>query len=126
MADVSAVLLKERGHAAIAVNAEHSNLRQRFSIAYEIGPLFLYSNSELLNVDRYEKQFFTRAESVRTLDEVEANEFNAALLMPEDLIKGDFEKYCDDDPDLVISNLAGAYKVSQSALTYRLKNLGLL
>lgn len=126
LADVSAVLLKEKGQAVIAVNADHSALRQRFSIAHEIGHLFLHSNNELLNVDRYEKQLFTRAEGVRNLDEMEANEFAAAVLMPAELIRKDFEKYFNDDPDEMISNLAETYKVSQSALAYRLKNLGLL
>jgi Zn-dependent peptidase ImmA (M78 family) len=124
--DVSAVLLKEKGHAIIAVNADHSEYRRRFSIAHEIGHLILHSNNEHLTVDRYEKQFFTRSENVRNLDEVEANEFAAALLMPEDLIKDDFEKYVANDPDEIISRLAEKYEVSQVALAYRLKNLNLL
>jgi Zn-dependent peptidase ImmA (M78 family) len=124
--DVSAVLLKEKGHAIIAINADHSESRQRFSIAHEIGHLMLHSNNEHLTVDRYEKQFFTRAVGVRNLDEIEANEFAAALLMPEDLIKEDFEKYVERDPDEIISRLAEKYKVSQVALTFRLKNLDLL
>ena len=126
MQDVSAVLLKERGQAVIAVNAVHSDSRQRFSIAHELGHLILHSNSEHLNVDRYETQFFTRAEGVHNLDEMEANEFAATLLMPEDLLTNDFDKLYKKGPDNIISDLAGKYKVSEAALTYRLKNLGLL
>jgi Zn-dependent peptidase ImmA (M78 family) len=124
--DVSAVLLKEKGHAIIAVNAAHSEYRQRFSIAHELGHLILHSNNELLTVDRYEKQFFTRAEGISNLDEMEANEFAAAFLMPSDLIREDFEKYFKKDPDEIISKLAKRYEVSEAALAFRLKNLGLL
>lgn len=124
--DVSAILLKEKGQAIIAVNNGHSDTRKRFSIAHEVGHLIMHSNHEQLTVDRYEKQFFTRAAGHTDLNEIEANEFAAALLMPEDLIRKDFEKYFDEDSDQVISNLAEKYQVSQAALTYRLKNLGLL
>src|SRR4030067_138026 len=116
--DVSAILLKEKGHAVIAVNKDHSEFRKRFSIAHEIGHLILHSNNELLTVDRYEKQFFTRASGVSNLDEIEANEFAAALLMPEDLIREDFDEYFEKDPDEIISTLAKRYKVSEAALTY--------
>lgn len=121
--DVSAILLKEKGQAVIAVNSEHSEVRKRFSISHELCHLILHSNNEHLAV---EKQFFTRAEGVRNLDEIEANEFAAALLMPEDLIRKDFEKYAGKDEDFIVSKLSEKYKVSPLALTYRLRNLNLL
>ncbi len=125
--DVSAVLLKEKGQAIIAVNAAHSEGRQRFSIAHELGHLILHSTNEHLTVEkRGERELFTRADGVRNLDEMEANEFAAVLLMPEDLIREDFEKYFERDSDEIISKLAERYQVSQAALTYRLKNLGVL
>lgn len=124
--DVSAILFKEKGQALIAVNAAHSERRQRFSIAHEIGHLILHSNNEHLNVDRYEKQLFTRADGVRNLDEMEANEFAAILLMPEDLLTKDFDILFENGPDNIISGLADKYQVSEAALTIRLKNLGLL
>jgi Zn-dependent peptidase ImmA (M78 family) len=125
--DVSAVLLKEKAQAVIAVNTAHSEYRQRFSIAHELGHLILHSDNELLTVEKkVEQQLFTRAESVHNIDEMEANEFAAVLLMPEDLITKDFKKLFEKDSDEIISKLAKRYEVSQPALTYRLKNMGLL
>ncbi|MDO8447073.1 MAG: ImmA/IrrE family metallo-endopeptidase [Deltaproteobacteria bacterium] len=121
--DVSAILIKEKRKAVIAVNADHTDTRQRFSIAHELGHLILHSNTENLKI---EKQFFTRSDSVRSLDELEANEFAAELLMPEELIINDFFKKVIEDEDSVISVLAKKYKVSEAALTYRLINLNLL
>jgi len=123
LGDVSAILLKEKGQAVIAVNAEHSESRQRFSIAHELGHLILHSNNEQLTI---EKKLFTRAEGVRNLDETEANEFAAELLMPEELLEKDFEKISEKNEDELISILAIKYQVSQLAVSYRLKNLNLV
>ncbi len=124
--DVSAVLVKEKGSAFIAVNASHSLVRQRFSIAHELGHLILHEGAEYLTVDRYEKQLFTRAEGVGGLDEYEANEFAAALLMPERAISEAFDRLFEEQADNIISQLAQKYEVSEAALSYRLRNLGLL
>lgn len=121
--EVSAILIKEKRQAIIAVNSAHSENRRRFSIAHELGHLILHSNTENLKV---EKQFFTRAEGVRNLDEVEANEFAAELLMPEHLITKDFNALVIKDEDFIVSELAKKYKVSEAALTYRLLNLNLV
>lgn len=121
--DVSAILLKERGQAVIAVNDEHQKNRQRFSIAHELGHLILHSNNEHLTV---EKQFFTRAASVHNLDEMEANEFAASLLMPGYLIQKDFAKYANKNEDDIVKELSAHYEVSSTAMTIRLMNLNIL
>jgi Zn-dependent peptidase ImmA (M78 family) len=121
--DISAILLKEKGRATLAINEKDSDERKRFSIAHELGHLILHSNNdEKLTV---EKQFFTRAEGVHSLEETEANEFAAELLMPEQLLREDFKNTSKNDEGL-ISSLAKKYNVSPLACTIRLKNLDLL
>ena len=55
-----------------------------------------------------------------SLDEIEANQFSAALLMPEDHLTKDFAKVRS------IKRLAEKYNVSKTAMEYRLVNLGLM
>jgi Zn-dependent peptidase ImmA (M78 family) len=60
-------------------------------------------------------------------EEVEANAFGAALLMPARLVREEIKKHdldLDDEDDL--SALARKFNVSTSAISYRLVNLGLL
>jgi hypothetical protein len=88
-------------------------LRDRFTIAHELGHYFLHSS-----------QGETLLKATRKGDgnhEWEANWFAASLLMP----KGQVKRFCEANganPSLV----AARFKVSALAAEYRLKNLGLL
>jgi Zn-dependent peptidase ImmA (M78 family) len=127
MTGVSAILIKEKGKAVIAVNNRHPEVRQRFSLAHELGHLIMHGNYEHLKVEKsIQPRLFTRADGIHSLDEKEANEFAAELLMPEELIRKDFEKYIDKKEDNIISYLAEKYNVSEIALQYRLNNLDLM
>jgi len=127
MAGVSAILLKEKGKAMIAVNNKHPEVRQRFSIAHELGHLMMHGNNEHLNVEKsIQPRLFTRAEGVQGQNEREANEFAAELLMPEELVKKDYSKYIDKKEDNIISFLSNKYNVSEIAMQFRLNNLDLL
>jgi Zn-dependent peptidase ImmA (M78 family) len=87
----------------------------------------LHGNYEHLKVEKsIQPRLFTRADGIHSLDEKEANEFAAELLMPEELIRKDFEKYIDKKEDNIISYLAEKYNVSEIALQYRLNNLDLM
>jgi Zn-dependent peptidase ImmA (M78 family) len=127
MAGVSAILLKEKNKVVIAVNKKHPRQRRRFSLAHELGHLVMHSNHEHLNVEKgIQYKLFTRAEGVHSIDEKEANEFAAELLMPEDLIKKYFRKFIKNHEDTIISKLAEEFDVSEIALQYRLNNLDLV
>ena len=129
---ISAILVKEKNKAIIAVNSIDSESRKRFSISHELGHLLLHGNHEGLKVEKgiqpqlFNKVVYTRADAVHDKAEREANEFAAELLMPEDLIKTDFEKALKDNDDNLISVLAKKYKVSEIAMQYRLNNLHLV
>lgn len=122
--DHSGLLLVENGVAAIAVNSTHHPHRQRFSAAHELGHYILHSRGrDRLFVDKAYRRSHVSSSGTDT-DEIEANRFAAALLMPENLIR----QYTGDLPitDLDICKLALKFQVSEQAMTLRLVNLGLI
>jgi Zn-dependent peptidase ImmA (M78 family) len=123
--DVSGFLLREKGISTIAINKKHHPNRQRFTLAHECGHLFLHAQQgDRLWLD---KTLFFRDDS-KTGDhfsEIEANQFAAGLLMPEDLLKaslGDTGPVSDTD----VVRLSLKFQVSERAMTVRLISLGLL
>jgi Zn-dependent peptidase ImmA (M78 family) len=116
--EVSGVLVVSDSLKAIGVNKIHATVRQRFSIAHELGHYMLghndyffldFSDSALENLSRDE---------IDKDAEIEANEFAAELLMPSELIKEDY-KVNKMDPKV----LAERYKVSEQALWIKLVNM---
>jgi Zn-dependent peptidase ImmA (M78 family) len=129
LADASGVLVVENGRGLIGYNAKHSPVRQRFTIAHEIGHFVLHvrNKQQRLFVD---KSVFKRDDDSSTgndVEEVAANSFAAALLMPEVLVRSEIERQqfdLDDEDD--VSNLARRFNVSTAAMSFRLENLRLL
>jgi len=129
--DISGVLVVENKRAGIGYNSNHAPVRQRFTIAHEIGHYVLHVSKPLqprLFIDRYVVFRRDGASAVANdQEEVEANAFAAALLMPaeflrEEIRKSDFD--LDDDDDVI--RLAKKFNVSTSAMSNRLAYLGLL
>lgn len=123
--DVSGFLLREKGISTIAINRKHHPNRQRFTLAHECGHLFLHAQEgDRLWLD---KTLFFR-DDLRTGDhfsEIQANQFAAGLLMPEELLKVSLgESGPVSDMDVV--RLALKFQVSERAMTVRLISLGLL
>jgi Zn-dependent peptidase ImmA (M78 family) len=101
---------------------DHPN-RKKFTIAHELGHYFLHLkdiNGEFVDNDA---NFFRRPDNISTVDqnrEVEANQFAAALLMPQRLVYKEWE-------DCYSVNLmAEKFGVSRAAMGNRLTNLGLI
>jgi Zn-dependent peptidase ImmA (M78 family) len=59
-------------------------------------------------------------------EEIEANRFAAALLMPEAFVRRELDRLSLVDPDEITEHMAGTFKVSEAAMTIRLTNLRLL
>ena len=126
----SGMLVVEHGRGAICYNAMHAPVRQRFTIAHESAHYILHvtksSRKSRLFIDR--SVTFRRDENSSTGDdkeEVEANQFGAALLMPRSLVLLEVKKNdLDLDDEDAISLLAKRFHVSASAMTHRLANLG--
>jgi len=117
---------------AIVVNKSHSSTRQRFTLAHELGHLLLHGYT-LPHADRGYKLRFRNAKSSEgsVFEEVEANQFAAELLMPEDMLleklEGEGLEYVpageDEGEDPRLSRIANELKVSRQALAIRLSNL---
>lgn len=113
----------------LGVNANHPIVRQRFSVAHEIGHVQLHkrvtSRDMILDesLDVMFRQTESPSNSVAKRREVEANVFAASLLMPRAWLRRDYDEL--HPVEFVASALARRYRVSESAMTYRLANLNL-
>lgn len=126
--DVSGMLLRTDGRTVIGVNSAHSKRRQRFTIAHEIGHLLLHEGRKLVVDKTVRVDFRDRSSSLATSrEEIEANRFAAALLMPADILQSEVRalmarnRFLDD---AMAEELAERFDVSSQAMGYRLMNLG--
>ncbi len=133
--DVSGVLHRSGRVPVIGVNALDAAVRQRFTIAHEIGHLLLHD--EPLYIDRHylppeksllspSRRFLRDGVSSQASNpqEIQANRFAAALLMPRGFLDEDLKKMKIPLSALDVERLAKRYKVSQQAMILRLVNLG--
>ena len=111
---------KENGESAVI---EYDNtelpLRQRFTIAHELGHHVLNHTS---NGHHFRDEISQFKANVRSPTETQANKFAAELLAPEIAIK----HYVFKKNITSIETLARLFKISSVAMKYRLKNLGMI
>lgn len=120
---ISGVVKRTPGGGDIYVNQDHAFVRQRFTIAHELGHLVLHSSHQEFadpdaNLFRIDRGAEAPTDENRSL-EVQANMFAAALLMPESSVREAYEANKDIDA------LAKMFQVSRSAMGYRIDSLGL-
>ena len=132
-ADVSGMLITNKGASFVCVNERHHEVRKRFTIAHEIGHHVLghqFEQGDHVLIDRgnFISQRGPRASTGMDPKEIEANQFAAALLMPAALIRSEVSKIAGKQPllDSHVASLAELFKVSEQAMTIRLTTLGLL
>jgi Zn-dependent peptidase ImmA (M78 family) len=127
--DVSGILFRDGEHHVIGVNSAQPAVRQRFTIAHELGHRALHPGRELILDVPVRVNLRDKTSSMASdLEEIEANAFAAALLMPEQMIRDRVNQLQPSqrrDPDATAAILARIFKVSPSALSFRLINLGL-
>lgn len=99
--------------AEIWINQDESRVRQRFTLAHEIGHLLLHP----LQV-AYRDTSFT---NVTNPNERQANQFAAELLMPAWMMRTAL-----NSTGGYLWRMARLFDVSEQAMEFRLKNLGLL
>lgn len=110
--NISGTLINQKDSMIIGVNSNHAAVRQRFTIAHEIGHFLLgHELGEKIIDDVFDKP---------NDKEKEANDFAAALLMPIDFLKQDINK------KMNIPDLAKRYMVSDQAMSIRLLKTGLI
>lgn len=124
--DVSGMLLRDGDTRAIGLNKSQSSARQRFTLAHEIGHLRLHRGRPLI-VDSSIRVNLRDATSATATnrEEIEANRFAAALLMPEDMVVEAASAADLTSIDDLQKHLAARFKVSPEAMGYRLVNLGI-
>lgn len=134
--DVSGVLVIEGKKGTIGYNVNDAEVRQRFTIAHELGHFLLdvreadTAQEKTLYIDKtypivYHRD--QRSASGEHSSEVRANKFAAALLMPTELVRAEIDTNKFDLADeQSLTVLARKFNVSTQAMAFRLAKLGLL
>lgn len=103
--------------------------RKRFTIAHEFGHYILHRNHSNFFIDSHFKVMFRDQTSSKGIDvnEIQANAFAAAILMPRNLIVSKIKELdLDLSDDNSIKKIADEFGVSLTAMSYRISNLGLV
>ena len=129
---ISGVFMVKNSVPTIGYNSKQSLVRQRFTIAHELGHFVLHNNNDPRNVyvDHNTYPLFRDQNSSTgsSLIEQQANAFAAALLMPEKLVVNEVKNLNVDltDESPALSELASKFNVSMMALSIRLATLHLI
>lgn len=130
--DVSGMLFRDGRRApTIIVNSTDARVRQRFTVAHELGHFVLEHADQFYVSSTVRVSFRDRQSAMATkVDEMQANQFAASLLMPRAFVDHGVNALLERDPDLddesLTRCLAARFDVSASAMQYRLINLGYL
>ena len=117
----------KNGVAVIILNLNHHPNRRRFTLAHEIGHHLLHKSYLANNVHVDKIVLLPRnfvSSQAKDIKEIQANAFAAELLMPEVELRR--YRAVDLNDDDLLYGLAKKLKVSVTALTYRLNNLGMM
>lgn len=133
--EVCGVLAVQGKHGVIGYNSTHPKTRQRFSIAHEIGHYVIHvrngrrKHGQEIYVDKtssvgvvyFRDDKSTKGEFVQ---EIEANGFAAAILMPKHMVMEAIgTNVIDLNDESFLSELADTFGVSRMAMTYRIGRL---
>lgn len=127
--DVSGALIRANGLIGIAVNSTHHPNRRRFTIAHELAHFRLKHEGEHVDRDFTVLRRDGKSSEANDSLEIEANAYAACLLMPREFLLRDLRVNFNGDFDFSdehLATIAKKYRVSTSALNYRLINLGLI
>jgi len=129
-ADVSGLLFRDDSRRVIGVNSRESALRQRFTIAHEIGHLLLHKGRPLIVDKLVRVNARSSTNSPSRNEEREANQFAAGILMPADLVRQHASDVIEDmtliSDRWLVEQMAKRFQVSLQAMEYRLVNLDVL
>ena len=125
--EISGVLDNSTDRYIILVNSNQSPVRQRFSIAHELGHYFLHSSDDSKKQVHIDKiRYYRNIKSSLGIDdkEIEANKFASELLIPTDellkeLSTGKYDIY----DDVSIHELAKKFEVSDAALSVKIAKI---
>ena len=112
------MIIKENDKITIYVRSSDSPERQRFTIAHELGHYVCGHLTENKKMFRDGKKEYSRDNY--DIEEYEANNYAAELLMPQPKVNFLIERENITD----VRKMAQIFKVSLKAMVIRLKNLG--
>lgn len=121
---VSGMLVKRAGEdAEIYVHASDSQNRQRFTCAHELGHYIKRVAAGDIEWEYVERRDLLTSQGTDQ-EEIYANQFAAALLMPREAVEMGYSQL--EPPGLIgAAALAVQFGVSADAMQYRIKNLKL-
>lgn len=102
---------RDNSMTAIGYDARVAPVRQKFSVAHELGHLYMGHVHGGSSID---------LDSTNN-DEIEANKFAAQLIMPPEMLRKDIKSGIKE-----VKDLAKRYVVSEEALWWQITNSGLL
>jgi Zn-dependent peptidase ImmA (M78 family) len=126
---ISGALIVQNGIKTIGVNQFENAVRKRFTIAHELGHFFLnHGMKDGIKLDTYKLYRNDDSSTGNKEEEIQANAFAAALLMPQKHLIDEFLRLTNNINDnlKVIESLASSFDVSQISMSYRLNRLGLM
>ncbi|MGW9205713.1 ImmA/IrrE family metallo-endopeptidase [Embleya sp. NPDC055664] len=125
--EVSGMLLRRDEEKVIGVNEGHAEVRQRFTVAHELGHLLLHAGRPLILDTGTRVNLRDSVSSMATdREEIEANRFAAALLAPEVMVRREARKVRFSSADELVRRLSERFGMSTTAMNYRLMNLGII
>lgn len=131
----SGFILRDGKITVIGVNTLTSRRRQRFTIAHELGHLWLHEGKPLIVDHSIRVNFRNDVSGMATdAEEIDANAFAATLLMPRAMVLSRLKAYLTEvtqsgksiSREDLITQIAREFDVSTEAMGYRLINLGIL
>jgi Zn-dependent peptidase ImmA (M78 family) len=124
---MSGLLVREPNRVLIGVNETQPPVRQRFTIAHEIGHLLLHPGRQVFLDERVNFRDETSSLAVDR-EEIQANAFAAELLMPSEMVLEECRRASSAGTLTragFVSDLADIFDVSDEAMGHRLTNLGI-
>ncbi|MCX6785137.1 MAG: ImmA/IrrE family metallo-endopeptidase [Candidatus Komeilibacteria bacterium] len=109
---VSGTIIKDDDLLAIGVNDNHAKVRQRFTIAHELGHYILGHDVDKILDDEFDKS---------SDKEKEANSFAGELLIPHHMLESDLKNQI-----WTIKDLSQRYQVSEQVVTIKLLESNLI
>jgi Zn-dependent peptidase ImmA (M78 family) len=125
--DMSGLLFRQPGRIVIGLNETHPPVRQRFTIAHELGHLVLHPGTNVFLDRRVNFRDQTSSLAVDR-DEIQANSFAAELLMPAEMVLAECQRASNLGTLMTsgfVADLATIFDVSSEAMGHRLTNLGI-
>jgi Zn-dependent peptidase ImmA (M78 family) len=126
---ISGALIIQNGIKTIGIKETESLQRRRFTIAHELGHYFLnHGMRDGIKLDTYKLYRNNDSSAGSKEEEVQANAFAAALLMPKEYLNIEFNKLSLTlfDDLKIIYELATSFDVSVMAMSFRLNRLELM